>query len=335
MRAADAAVTIVQPQTNPSAAYAFALVGGCARMEVPLLAANDMLQATRPVFPVVAMVTAACWSGPTVRRMVQAHVQPISIEDVRPEQVNCTGKFRGIPQHFVRTYAIFKVFGLTQYAAILYLDTDLAVLFNLDHLLYGLLAASHERAQIWTPQECKMLSGFQKYAFNTGVWGVRPNINVSREIVEFVASGHHRCHIGFQAAATQFFGNNHWSGHAHKLHVRYNLKPDHGFRTCMLKRGINASEVGIVHWSGWRKPWYLYGPYNSELLAYRGYMRSYCTWDRAFNTNWNLSVSSKTGQDRMTICNPHHPHHEKFLTILNRGKGAGKAVSTARTRAQR
>ena len=274
----------VQRSNTSSAAYAFALVGGCAKQEAPLLTANELLQATRPTFPVIAMVTPSCWLGPRIRRIRQARMQPIALQAVGAERVNCTGRFRGLPMHFQNTYAIFGMFGLTQYAALLYLDTDLAILSNLDHLLLGLLAAPSDEAQIWTPQECKSFRPRQ-YNFNTGVWGIRPNLQTNRELMDFVASGRHRCHIGFQTAATSFFGTNRWEAQAQLLDVRYNLKPDHGFESCLWKRSVNLSQVQIVHWSGWRKPWGLRNPYPFEAESYRRYMLPFCFWDSTLNSS--------------------------------------------------
>ena len=174
--------------SRPDAAYAFALVGGCARQEPQLLAANELLQATRPIFAVTALVTPVCWSEPVLNRMRRRSIAPILINATSRSQVNCTGSFRGPAEHFVLTYAILNMFTLTQFAAILYLDTDLAILSNLDHLLLRLLSMP-PHAQIWTPQQCKSLTGAAAVSFNTGVWGVKPDLRIHRELMDYVASG--------------------------------------------------------------------------------------------------------------------------------------------------
>ena len=135
------------------AAYVFALVGGCERHELAILAANELLQATNPVFPVVAMVTPNCSTVSSMQRLQRARITPISVSPVHLGDVNCSGSFRGPPAHFALTFTIFKAFTLTNYSAVLYLDADLAVMRNLDHLLVDLLRDKSGNAQIWTPQQ--------------------------------------------------------------------------------------------------------------------------------------------------------------------------------------
>ena len=223
-------------------AYAFALVGGCERQRVAVLAAADVLRRTRPIFPLLAMLSSDCWEhahGQT-RALLSSEggLVPIRIPSI--EGVRCRGKARR-GGFFSETYSIFAMFTLSQYRAILYLDTDLAVLRNLDHILEDMLESWPLLAQARTPQACRTLDrpeGDDRLReealdrWNTGVWAVRPSNVVYRSLVNFLQNGSSfRCSSGFQGAATTFFGRQGRyikteAEEALKLHVGYNLKPD-------------------------------------------------------------------------------------------------------------
>ena len=194
------------------------------------------------------------------------------------------------------------MFTLSQYRAILYLDTDLAVLRNLDHILEDMLESWPLLAQARTPQACRTLDhpeGDDRLReealdrWNTGVWAVQPSNAVFRSLVNFLQNGSNfRCNIGFQGAATTFFNRQ---GRyiktkpedALRLHVGYNLKPDVlSVQKCLARQGLNRSHVHVVHWSGDRKPWDVTpGHEPVEARALWLYMTSFCRHSMALNSS--------------------------------------------------
>ena len=66
------------------------------------------------------------------------------------------------------------MWNLTAYDVALSLDSDVAVLQNLDHVLDGFLAARREVREVRTPQGC-LAEGAVSPFLNTGVWAVRPS----------------------------------------------------------------------------------------------------------------------------------------------------------------
>ena len=280
--------------SEPSrAAYVFSLVGRCDRHIPALLAAATLLTATKPVFPLVAMLTPECHSS-QASRIQFAGIQPILI--LPPRNLNCTGSHKR-NGYFAVTFSQYRVFELTQFDAVLLLDSDLAVVRNLDHILLRMLREPRV-AQVRTPQAC-----FHSHAvswhgskLNAGVWGLRPSAETARRFETFLASGGYRCAIGIQDAAPKFYqrykGFFKEQGTPLTLHAGYNLKGSDrlSISACLRKQRLNASDVFIVHWSGTRKPWDRAVVSNSiETRALTAYLRPYCAWSSALN----ISLSAK------------------------------------------
>lgn len=324
-------ISRVTSEASLVGAYGFALVNGCDHYQQSLLAAATTLMHTQPRHPVLALLTQKCWehAGGAMREQLRgAGLRPVLIETI--SDMKCMGKAaRG--GYFTSQYSTLAIFNLTEFRAILMLDTDISVVRNIDHVLDEMLRRPR-LAQIRTPQSCRSLdipvhaygtrqpgggmcqtrdgcrsrdlSAAEKW--NGGVWGVSPRADVYREIRAFLRSGKYGCSVGLQNAATAFFGTEASQKHpgyftrrgeeVMNLHVGYNLKPDgKGIGNCMKKHGLNRSSVHILHWSGTRKPWAL-TPNNHplETRALWLYMNAYCRWSSVLNLTASMPRKGAT-----------------------------------------
>ena len=196
---------------SPSdAAYVFALFGACgAGARLNMLTAIGLLMRTSPIFPVIASLGEQCHALPSLREALagvgaQVRLQP-ELQGVR-----CVGRQYGPDSRplsgnvstsfFTPTYSILSAWALTQFRAVLLLDSDLAVRRNLDHVLMAMLARP-EIAEARTPEGClnaiSVEPGHGNY-FNTGVWGIRPDANLYADLVSFLRAGSVQCGIGIR-----------------------------------------------------------------------------------------------------------------------------------------
>lgn len=210
----------IRATARKDAAYALALFGKCAAAsQVTLLTAAALLHATQPIFPVVAMLGERCWESALPGRLQEQGTMPLRVPEIHG--VKCSGQRYGpgsrrlAPDanmsYFDDTYTILAAWNLTQYRAVLVLDSDLLVRRSLDHVLLTMLARP-EIAEARTPEGCldaALVEPTRGNFFNTGVWGVRPDALVYSALVHFLKSGtrEHQCGIGIQTAAKGFFSS--------------------------------------------------------------------------------------------------------------------------------
>eukprot|EP00967_Tisochrysis_lutea_P144436 scaffold269663_cov37-Tisochrysis_lutea.AAC.2 len=235
-----------------TASYIFALFGPVERTAglTSLLAAADVLTQTAPKYPINALVSTTWASNPILQRETKR--LRIGLLPVEEWSVSCqAGKGTQRPEYFRPTYSIFHIYNLTQFEFVLYLDTDLAVLHNIDHLL----AQEVHVEELRTPTGCNP-SGY--HLWNTGVWGIKPN----HTRFELISGWLHEpgnlsnpCGNGFQTAAYTFLLHEKFAPSS-VVHVgcEYNMKADRGVRICAAILDIPLSAVAVVHWSGTRKP---------------------------------------------------------------------------------
>ena len=244
-----------------NAAYVFGLAGSCAdRHRLSLLTGIHLLLETGPTFPVVVMLIGVAAQLDTWL-IVQLHslgVVTLNVTEVR--DIKCSNP-NDRTAYFAPTYSLLAAWSLAQFDVLLYLDSDLAVIQNLDHVLWRMLRAPHLR-ELRTPVGCEARGAAHRMWFNTGVWAFRPDALLFAQLQDFLRSGAYKCGVGFQEAAYTFFsqGSKEASAHAtprhavEALHVGYNLKADCGVEKCMRQRSLRLPDAFVVHWSGLRKP---------------------------------------------------------------------------------
>ena len=177
----------------------------------------------------------------TLQTMLQSvSVTPVFVRPILSPQCPTSSKFR-----FAFSYTIFNIWNMTEYDKIMYMDGDLAVLRNMDHLVYEW--ATSGKTELRTPLSCDQISTDIRY--NTGVWGVTPSQNTFQRLHEWITSGKYKkCGVGFQTAAFQF-GARHTF---YRMPIQFNLKADKRITKCVKRHKLPY--IGVVHWSGNQKP---------------------------------------------------------------------------------
>ena len=170
------------------------------------------------------------------------------------QNVSCSGPFRK-GTHFVGTYTAFEAWGLSDMCdAVVYMDSDLQVMANMDHLFTYMQdhpAVVTAGVQLHWPE------------MNTGVWLLRPAQHIRDDLVAYVQKPDvpYPCGKGFQLAAKAFFpryfgGRPRWF---ERLPDRYNCM-DPGMTSCLKSNAETPPELDIpgkvyvVHWPGDLKP---------------------------------------------------------------------------------
>ena len=125
----------------------------------------------------------------------------------------------------------------------------------MDHVIRDLLAMPEMNAHALTPDGC---GGNVHHAFNTGVWGVRPNRTLYRTLVNYLRGTRIPCQLGEQTASMAFFRE--WTPRRRQklgtmgvgeLHYGYNAIPAHGpVGSCLRRAGLPESALHVVHWAG-------------------------------------------------------------------------------------
>ena len=237
-------------------AYAFTLFGACPEAtQLSLLASIALLRATAPTFPIVVLATPGC--GAARLPKLHALLATLGATTTEPREavgpVRCSGNFWG--EGYNTSYEKYAIWAAEKYDALLYLDTDLAVLKNMDHVIRDLLAMPEMNAHALTPDGC---GGNVRHAFNTGVWGVRPNRTLYRTLVNYLRGTRIPCQLGEQTASMAFFRD--WTPRRRQklgtmgvgeLHYGYNAIPAHGpIGSCLRRAGLPESALHVVHWAG-------------------------------------------------------------------------------------
>ena len=126
--------------------------------------------------------------------------------------VKCSGRTRFGGAPFAHTYDKFSIWNLTAWRNILYVDSDVAVLRNMDHVLRAMLG-SPTIAHVITTEGCSNFSAHKeplvlteghKLArfINTGVWAVRPNGVVHSSLLNYLGTTRLPCDLGDQVRCT-------------------------------------------------------------------------------------------------------------------------------------
>ena len=110
-----------------------------------VIASVSLLVATKPVFPIVLMTDAPCdLPSDFLGRLRAVTNNALKVVQVEPfHGVRCDG-----PAHrdtyFQPTYGILRIFSLKWLDAALYLDSDTAVVQNLDYIIIEIIPANNK-----------------------------------------------------------------------------------------------------------------------------------------------------------------------------------------------
>ena len=281
-------------QDSP-AAYAFAILGRCdAMLEAQLIASTTILNRTRPRFPLISLV--GCEdpgkNAALCRRLQHAGIRPVVIDVRALTSKPCRGKYwdlgRNKSYSFRHTMGTLALWNLTRYQVLLFIDSDAAVLRNVDHIIEMMLGRP-EVGHAVAVDGCPTLSAAAASSqINTGVWAVRPSQTAYRSLTDFWRGSMVPCELGDQTVAQHFFRLTPRRRaklapfEQVRLHQGYNLQTQHQrVPECLRASGLNLSQAFILHWAGPRKPSFRDEPHHTsdpvEAPAFREYRKVYCT----------------------------------------------------------
>ena len=162
------------------------------------------------------------------------------------------------------------MWSLTEFAAVLFLDSDLAVLRPMDSVLTTMLsypAIGHAFAQDGCfPVNRSIHAPYVRR--NVGVWGVRPSAAVYRSLRNLMRASRLPCDATpVQSVAKTFFNFNQRQRarfapfETLQLHQGHNMQTNvhrrsgaNSVQGCLRKLSLKPSDLRVVHWSGGAKP---------------------------------------------------------------------------------
>ena len=237
-------------------AYFFALVGSPALKDAAMhLTAIHILKKTNPMYDIVSMQTSNNFVK--MDSLLNAlNVKKIIVNSIagRCQRNSDHNKFR-----FSFSYSIIRIWEQYQYDKIIYIDSDLAVMKNMDSVFYEW--SLQNTMELRTPTGCNKYPNTLYY--NTGVWGVTPSRKFFSHFENWFQTADYPCGLGFQTWARIHNENNSFS----KLPIVWNMKGDQGITRCLRRH--KEKRPFIVHWSGNRKPIHLmtYDSHEKKALV--------------------------------------------------------------------
>ena len=290
---------------GPQAAFVFAILGRhCSlQQQAQGITSISLLQQTNPRYPVLAMLSASCREVAPLRAELQRMgVTPLATHSdlsdigrrrcVNLDSLSAPRMHRGYS--YAAIYDKMAVWNLTSYSAVLFLDSDLAVLRPLDLVLDQMLrdpTIGHAYAQDGCfPINHSRNAPYQRR--NLGVWGVRPNAVLYRSLRNLMLASRLPCDLTpVQSVARTFF---HFNARQRarfapfetlKLHQGHNMQPTRYRRSgatsvheCLRKLELRPSDLHVVHWTGRSKPALGHREISDpfERSAFVTYRRTYC-----------------------------------------------------------
>jgi len=298
---------MISRAATPRAAYAFGILGSCSlQLQAQAHTSISLLQRTRPSYPVLALLSTNCSAAAPLHaelRRMGVHVLEVPSElssiarrrcEARSKPLDARLDRRSSGYSYATIYDKLAIWNLTQYSAVMFLDSDLAVLRPLDHVLDQMLenpAIGHAFAQ----DGCFAINASRSAPYmrrNLGVWAVRPSAAIYRALRNLMLASHLPCDTTpVQSVARTFFEFNERQRarfapfETLKLHQGHNMQANTNIRAgatsvveCLRKLGLTDSDLHVVHWSGSLKPAY-YGERKVtdplERPAFEQYRRAY------------------------------------------------------------
>jgi hypothetical protein len=290
---------------GPQAAFVFAILGRhCSlQQQAQGITSISLLQLTRPRYPVLAMLSASCSEVAPLRAELQRMrvtqlATPSDLSDIGRRRCVSLDSVSASRMHSGYSYsAIYDkmaVWNLTSYSAVLFLDSDLAVLRPLDLVLDQMLrdpTIGHAYAQDGCfPINHSRNAPYQRR--NLGVWGVRPSAVLYRSLRNYMLAARLPCDLTpVQTIARTFFHFNTRQRarfapfETLKLHQGHNMQPTRhqrsgatSVRECLHKLALRPSDLHVVHWTGRSKPALGHREISDpfERSAFVTYRRTYC-----------------------------------------------------------
>lgn len=166
-------------------------------------------------------------------------------------------------ENWAETALKLRIFGLTQFEKLVYLDSDLLILKNIDELFdREHLTAAQDSPMIFPDKDHKLL--------NAGLMVIEPSKKIEEDLIEIAKNAN----MQDQDIIRSYYPN--WLKQR-KLHLPITFNIFAPFITNYLAQGIKEKDIRVLHFIGKQKPYNLSGDILSNNLISK-YNRQYLSY---------------------------------------------------------
>lgn len=226
--------------------YAYVTYLGSDNYLTGVLALNYQLTKYQCKYPLVVLVTQNL-ADRTMKILHQKNMSTILVDQLNiSSEIILNNRKKGL-DNWNRTFEKLKLFGLTKYKKIVYLDADMLILGNLDKLfkkdnLTAVISGTkYPGNENWTQ------------TLNSGLMVIVPEIDEDKRLFDLIGQGDMKNAGGDQGVIHAAYPEWPQQKNLH-LSEEYNLLAP--YESYYLAKGlINHKNLKVIHYIGPRKPW--------------------------------------------------------------------------------
>lgn len=281
--------------------YAYLTLLGSNNYLLGTLALNYSLNSTNTQYPLIVLVTENINSE--VRRILE--INNIRYLEVPNIQSRIKKGIKKEYPHWENTFSKLTVFGMTQFDKIIFLDSDMLVMDNIDELF--------NKKNLSAVVAGKSFPGNENWVdLNSGVMVIEPKIGEDSRLIKLMSSINSLTDMGDQDVIQRAYPN--WKN-MKNLHLSEEYNVFAPYEPYYINAG-KVETVKIVHFVGGKKPWnmnkyekiryimkvsYLTIKASRSLKGLRKFMNDYNYYDKICNTVMkNIEDSDTTRQMALT-----------------------------------
>lgn len=272
--------------------YAYLTMLGSNNYLLGTLALNYSLNSTNTQYPLIALVTENIDSE--VRKILKMNnISYLEVPNIQLE--NKKGNKKEY-RHWENTFSKLTIFGMTQFDKIIFLDSDMLVMDNIDELF--------NKKNLSAVVAGKSFPGNKNWVdLNSGVMVIEPKDGEDKRLIKLMNSISLLDNIGDQDVIQRAYPN--WKN-IKKLHLSEEYNVFAPYEPYYINAG-KVNTVKIVHFVGEKKPWnmnkyekfrymmkvsYLTIRASKSLKGLRKFINDYNYYEKIYNTviknfNWN------------------------------------------------
>lgn len=237
-----------EPTLSPTKKYAYISVLSSDNFFPGLKNLIRSVKRTKPIYAFYVLMPISS-SAKLQNKVSKLGVQVILSEDIT---LSCADQLSNTVQHWNNTFFKLNILNLTQFDKLVYLDSDMLVIKNLDHLFsypsFSATTGGKAAHPEWTE-------------FNSGIMVLSPNQDQFKRLIECIPSAIQRkkqANAGFgdQDVFNDFFPE--WSNHpSHKFPESYNAISI--FLDALMAHDhlTSLNQLHVIHYIGSPKIWEL------------------------------------------------------------------------------
>ena len=210
------------------------------------LVLHESLMATGTAFPFLVVCPSDIPDSVT-EALAQKNIQFLKLENLPAEVISRDNS----NSYWNNTLFKIKIFDLTQYAKVVFLDTDMIILQNLDHLFTFEHMSASDAGAVIHPE--------WKGGINSGLMVVQPDHSVYQALIACIEPAYRRRkeqNLGFgdQDILKAYYTD--WAIQEH-LHLPECYNTMLGYAGCLRRAGMIKSwkDIKVYHFTGKEKPW--------------------------------------------------------------------------------